>query len=231
MTDVTLKDLLEAGCHFGHQARRWHPSMKKYIYGERDGVHIFDLAQTKTGLDAAAAFAKATASQGGIILYVGTKRQAQKIVREQATRVGMPYMAQRWLAGMLTNYDELHKRLIRLDSLKAKRAEGQLKKYTKKEQLLFDREIAKLEKFFGGVANLAKKPQALFIVDSHKEDVAVREARKMGVPVIAMVDTNADPAGIEYVIPCNDDADKSIELIVTRITDAIEEGQKNVSKN
>ncbi len=227
MKAITLQELLEAGCHFGHQSRRWHPTMKKYIYGERDGVHIIDLEKTKLGLDAACEFLTKVASQGGIILYVGTKRQAQKIVREQATRVGMPYLAQRWLAGMLTNYAELYKRMVRLENLKTRRAAGELKKYTKKEQLLLDREIIKLEKFFGGVVNLAKKPDALFIVDSHGEDVAVREARKMNVPVVAMVDTNADPAGIDYVIPTNDDAEKAIELIVTRITEAIEEGQKN----
>lgn len=231
MSEVTLKQLLEAGCHFGHQARRWHPGMKKYIYSERDGVHIFDLAQTKLGLDSACAFVKKMAAEGEVILYVGTKRQAQKVVREQAARVSMPFLAQRWLAGMLTNYDELRKRLVRLEDLKTKRAAGELKKYTKKEQLLLDREVAKLEKFFGGVATLTKKPQALFIVDSHREEVAVREARKLGVPVVAIVDTNADPAGIDYVIPANDDADKSIELIVTRITDAVEEGKKHASSN
>lgn len=224
MTALTLQELLEAGCHFGHQSRRWHPAMSKYIYGVRDGVHVIDLEKTKLGLDAACEFMKKVAAGGGVILYVGTKRQAQKTIRESATRVGMPYMAQRWLAGMLTNYSELYKRMLRLESLKTKRATGELKKYTKKEQLLLDREIIKLEKFFGGVVNLAKKPDALFIVDSHHENVAVREARKMNVPVVAMVDTNADPEGIEYVIPTNDDAEKAIELIVMRITEAIQEG-------
>jgi small subunit ribosomal protein S2 len=230
MKDITLQQLLEAGCHFGHQSRRWNPAMKRYVYAERDGVHIFDLVKTKQGLEAAAAFAKKVASEGGVVLFVGTKRQAQKVIREQANRVGMPFLAQRWLAGLLTNFEELRKRLFKLADLKAKREAGVFKKYTKKEQLLIDRDIAKLEKFFGGVAAVEKKPQAVFIVDSHREIVAVKEAAKMGVPVLAMVDTNADPAGIDYVIPTNDDAEKAIELVVTYVTDAIEEGlrAKNV---
>jgi small subunit ribosomal protein S2 len=204
--------------------------MKKYIYGKRDGVHIFDLVQTKAGLEKACEFLKGVVASGGVVLYVGTKRQASKIVREQAEKVGMPYLAQRWLAGVLTNYPELKKRVARLTTLKERRESGGLKKYTKKEQLLLDREIAKLEKFFGGVTTLAAKPAALFIVDSHREIVAVKEANKMGVPVVAMVDTNADPAGIDYVIPGNDDAEKAIELVVTTVTEAIKEGLGQNSK-
>ena len=221
MSDVLLKDLLEAGCHFGHQSRRWNPAMKKYIFGERGGVHIFDLVQTKAGLDAAVAFAKATANQGKVILFVGTKRQAQEIVKSEAVRAGMPYMVQRWLGGMLTNFAQMQKRVYKLKDLKAKRESGELKKYTKREQLLIDREIAQLEKFLGGVADMDKLPDALFVVDTHKEEVAVREANRMGIPVVGMVDTNGAPARIDYIIPVNDDAVKSIEMVVNAVASAI----------
>ncbi len=221
MSDISLQQLLEAGCHFGHQARRWNPAMKKYVFGERDGVHIFDLVQTKAGLDAAVAFAKAVASQKKVILFVGTKRQAQEVVKREATRVGMPYVVQRWLGGMLTNFAQMQKRVYKLKDLKAKRESGELKKYTKREQLLIDREIAQLEKFLGGVADMDKLPDALFIVDTHKEEVAVREANKMGISVVGMVDTNGDPARVDYIIPVNDDAVKSIELVVKAVAGAI----------
>ena len=216
MSEVTLKDLLEAGCHFGHQSRRWNPAMKKYIFGERGGVHIFDLVKTKEGLEAAIEFAK-----GKTILWVGTKRQAQEIVKAAAVKLGMPYMVQRWLGGILTNFGQMQKRVYKLKDLKAKRESGELKKYTKREQLLIDREIAQLEKFLGGVADMDKLPDALFVVDTHKEEVAVREANRMGVPVIGMVDTNGDPARIDYIIPVNDDAVKSIELVVNAVASAI----------
>ena len=229
MTDISLQQLLEAGCHFGHQARRWNPIMAKYIYGERDGVHIFDLVKTKAGLDEAASFAKATAAEGGVILFVGTKRQAAEIVKREAERTGMPYMTQRWVGGLLTNWGQMEKRLRRLADLKQRRESGDLKKYTKREQLLFGREIDKLEKFFGGVKQLTKLPDALFIVDSHREEVAVLEARRMNIPVIAMVDTNGDPGGIQCVIPVNDDAVKSIELVVTAVSDAIAKAQKEIT--
>src|SRR3989344_2559701 len=193
MAEVTLKDLLEAGCHFGHQSRRWNPTMKKYIFGERDGVHIFDLVQTKAGLDAAIEFVKKLTKEKGVVLFVGTKRQAQEIVKSEAVRVGMPFLIQRWLGGMLTNFPQMQKRVHKLKDLKAKRESGELKKYTKREQLLIDREIAQLEKFFGGVAEMEKQPDALFVVDTHREDVAVREAKIMNIPVIGMGDTNGDP--------------------------------------
>jgi len=186
------------------------------LHGVKDGVHIFDLVKTKEGLEAAIEFAK-----GKTILWVGTKRQAQEIVKAAAVKLGMPYMVQRWLGGMLTNFGQMQKRVYKLKDLKAKRESGELKKYTKREQLLIDREIAQLEKFLGGVADMDKLPDALFVVDTHKEEVAVREANRMGVPVIGMVDTNGDPARIDYIIPVNDDAVKSIELVVNAVASAI----------
>ncbi len=219
--DVSLQQLLEAGCHFGHQARRWHPAMAQYIYTNRDNVHIFDLVKTQTGLKAAAAFVKATAAKGEKILFVGTKRQAKEVVEAAAKKAGMPYVTQRWLGGTLTNWDQIYKRISRLKDLRDKRETGELKKYTKKEQLLIDREIAKLERFLGGIESLSSRPAAIFVVDTHREEVAVREAVKTGVTVIGMVDTNGDPRLVDYVIPVNDDALKSIELIVNTVADAI----------
>ncbi len=230
MTDISLQQLLEAGCHFGHQSRRWNPVMKKYIFGERDGVHIFDLVQTKAGLDEAVAFVKTSANQGGKILFVGTKRQAQEVVKQEAVRTGMPYVVQRWLGGMLTNFTQMQKRIHKLKDLKSKRESGELKKYTKREQLLIDREIAQLEKFLGGVVDMDKLPDALFVADTHREEVAVREANRMGIPVIGMVDTNGDPASVDYVIPVNDDAVKSIELVVKAISQAVQATQATQAK-
>lgn len=221
VTDISLQQLLEAGCHFGHQARRWNPVMKKYIFGERDGVHIFDLVKTKEGLEAAIEFVKRLTKEKKVILFVGTKRQAQEAVKREAMRVGMPYVAQRWLGGMLTNFSQMQKRVHKLKDLKAKRESGELKKYTKREQLLIDREIARLEKFLGGVADMDKLPDAVFVVDTHQEEVAVREANRMKIPVVGMVDTNGDPDRVDYIIPVNDDAVKSIELIVSTVAKAI----------
>jgi len=195
--------------------------MKKYIFGERDGVHIFDLVKTKEGLEVAVEFVKKLTKEKKLILFVGTKRQAQEVVKREAARVGMPYVVQRWLGGMLTNFAQMQKRVHKLKDLKAKRESGELKKYTKREQLLIDREIARLEKFLGGVADMDKLPDALFVVDTHKEEVAVREANKMGIPVVGMVDTNGDPARVDYIIPVNDDAVKSIELVVKAVAGAI----------
>lgn len=225
MGEVTLKELLEAGAHFGHQARRWNPKMKKYIYGERGGVHILDLVQTKKGLEEAIEFVKSLVIENKIILFVGTKRQAAGIVKSEAIRVGMPYLTQRWVGGLLTNWREIEKRIKKLHEMKEKREKGEYKVYTKKEQLLLDREIAKLEKFLGGVAKMEKLPDALFVVDTHREIVAVLEANRMAIPVVGIVDTNADPEKVDYIIPSNDDAVKAIELIVKAIAEAIEEGK------
>jgi len=230
MSEVSLKDLLEAGAHFGHQARRWNPKMKRYIYGERGGVHILDLVQTKKGLDEACEFVKKLTGEGKIILFVGTKRQAAGIVKDQAVKAGMPYLTQRWVGGLLTNWREISKRIKKLHEMKEKREKGEYKVYTKKEQLLLDREIAKLEKFLGGVANLEKLPDALFVVDTHREEVAVLEANRMGIPVVGIVDTNADPEIVDWVIPSNDDAVKTVELVVRSIADAIETGTQKLKE-
>ena len=221
MSKVTLKDLLEAGAHFGHQARRWNPAMAKYVYAERDGVHIFDLVKTKQGLDEAVEFLSRITAEGKTILWVGTKRQAQEVVKREAIRTGFPYMTTRWVGGLLTNWGQTKKRLERLADLKSKREKGELKVYTKREQLLLDREIVKLEKSFGGVVTMAQVPDAVFVVDSHREEVAVREANRLKIPVVAMVDTNSDPDLVDYVIPINDDAVAAVELVVTAIADAI----------
>ncbi|OGC93221.1 30S ribosomal protein S2 [Candidatus Amesbacteria bacterium RIFCSPLOWO2_01_FULL_49_25] len=225
MAEVTLKDLLEAGAHFGHQARRWNPAMAKYIYGKRGGIHIFDLVQTKKGLDEAVEFVKKLTGEGKVILFVGTKRQAAATVKAAAERVGMPYLSVRWIGGLLTNWAQMEKRIRKMFDMKDKREKGEYKKYTKREQILIDREIAKLEKFFGGVAKMGKLPSALFVVDSHREEVAVREAVRMGIPVVALVDSNADPNLTDYVIPGNDDAVKSVELVVGAVADAIAESK------
>jgi small subunit ribosomal protein S2 len=214
MREISLKELLEAGCHFGHQTVRWNPKMKQYIFEAREGIHIFDLAKTKEGLEAACAFIKATASQGGKILFVGTKRQAKEIIEKTAKKEGMPYVSQRWLGGTLTNFEQIKKSLQKLETLKKEKEEGKYKKYTKKENLLIDREIERLEKFFGGLVGLEELPAAIFVVDVKTEAGAVQEAARKEIPVVAIVDTNSDPDLVDYVIPANDDAQKSIELIV-----------------
>lgn len=226
MKEISLKDLLEAGCHFGHQTTRWNPKMKPYIFMARDRIHIFDLVKTKAGLEAATAFAKATASQGGQILFIGTKRQAQDIVREAALKVGMPYITERWIGGLITNWDMLKKRINYLADLKTGMVEGRFKDRTKKENLLITRKITKMGRIFGGVSNLTGIPAAVFIADAKKEIAAVREANGRGVKVMAIVDTNANPEGIDFVIPANDDATKCLELIIGSVTEAIVEGLK-----
>lgn len=226
MKETSLKDLLEAGCHFGHQTNRWHPKMKPFIFTARDGIHIFDLVKTKKGLEDAVAFTKATASQGGQIIFIGTKRQAQDIVKEAAISAGMPYITEHWIGGLITNWEMLKKRINHLADLKAKKAEGYFSKRTKKENLLIDREIVKMEKVFGGVSGLLNIPAAIFVVDGRKEDGAVREAKTRGVKVIAIMDTNVDPSNIDFVIPANDDATKSIQLVCNAITEAVGEGKK-----
>jgi len=228
MKEVSLKDLLEAGCHFGHQTTRWNPKMRPYIFTTRDRIHIFDLVKTKAGLEDAAAFAKATASQGGQILFVGTKRQVQDLIKEAAIKTGMPYITERWIGGLITNWDMLKKRIKLLADLKAGMTEGKFKDRTKKENLLINRKITKMERIFGGVSNLTGVPAAVFIADAKKEISAVREAIGRGVKIMAIIDTNADPDGIAYVIHSNDDATKSLELLINTITEAIEEGLKKV---
>lgn len=195
--------------------------MKKYIYREKDGVHVFDLVKSKECLDIACDFVAKIAAEGKKILFLGTKRQAADMVKQAAVKLGMPYVTIRWLGGTLTNFDQMRKSVDRLVGLKDKREKGELKKYTKKEQLLIDREIGKLEKFFGGVISLTTLPDCLFVIDTHREDVAVREAVRMGVPVVGITDTNANPDIVDYPIPVNDDAAKSIELVIGAIEEAI----------
>lgn len=226
MKDVSLKELLEAGCHFGHQTTRWNPKMKPYIFIARDGIHIFDLVKTKEGLEEAAEIIKTVVQEGGQIVFVGTKRQAQEIVEQAAKKVNMPYVTRRWIGGLITNWEEIKKRLDYLSDLKAGKAEGRFKDRTKKENLLIDREIAKLEENFGGVTKLLGIPAAIFVADARKDESALKEAKRRGVKTIAIVDTNANPDLVDFIIPANDDANKSIQLIVEYITEAIEEGQK-----
>lgn len=230
MKDISLKTLLEAGAHFGHQVNRWNPRMAKYLFGAKEGVHVFDLVKTKEGLENAGKFVKEVAAKGGVILWLGTKRQAQFVIKEVAAKAQSPYITQRWIGGLLTNYDQVKKSLQRLTELKEKRASGQLSYYTKKEQLLIDRDIARLEKFFGGLSGLSKLPDVLVVVDTHLEDTAVREANRVGIPVVGILDSNADPDSVTYGIPANDDAVKSVELIVRYLGEAVLEGKEKADK-
>jgi len=224
--DIPLVDLLEAGCHFGHQSRRWNPKMKPFIYCSRDGVHIFDLAQTAKCLQEACLAAREFVSKDGVILFLGTKRQAAVIVKEEAIKAGAPYVTVRWLGGTISNWQEIRKRLDKLAERKEKKEKGEYDKYTKKENVLIDREISRLERFFGGMSDLNKTPDALFIVDINKEMTAVREARRRGIKIFAIADSNSDPDLIDYPIPANDDAVKSIELIVKTFGKAVLEGME-----
>ena len=227
---IELKDLLDAGCHFGHQSQRWNPKMAPFLYGVRDGVHIFDLAKTKEGLEKAAQFAHKVTSQGGKIILVGTKRQAGSIVKEAALQAKMPFVIERWLGGILTNFEAIKKSIDKLKDLKEQKASGELKKYTKKENILIDREIARLERFFGGLVDLGELPAALFIIDVKKEQSTLKEAVKMGIPVIGVIDSNSDPDMVDWPIPANDDAVGSVKLIVDFMAKAMAEGQAAAAK-
>lgn len=225
MKPITLKQLLEAGSHFGHQVNRWHPKAKQFIYTKRDNIHIIDLAKTKRNLEIATEFIKEQASKGGKIIFVGTKRQAQKIVFEEAKRVGAMYMIKRWLGGLFTNWEQIEKNLNRLKKLEADLKNEEIrKKYTKYEVTLWQREFDKLMGLYGGIYDLNKIPEMLFIVDVKKEQSAVKEAIKKVVKIVAIVDTNTDPTLIDYPIPANDDAVGSIKLITSYIADAYKEG-------
>ncbi len=218
-------EMLKAGVHFGHQSSKWHPKMKEYIFGERGGVHIINVEKTADKLNTALTFVTQTISKGGSVLFVGTKRQAQDIVAKYATECGMPYVNIRWLGGTLTNFGQLQRLIRHYLDLKEKREKGELKKYTKLEQLQFDREIAELDEKIGGLSTLTRVPDALFVLDARHEKTAVREARAMKVPMIALVDSNVNPTGIEYVIPGNDDAVNSIDLIAKLVAGAVKEGK------
>ena len=225
MAVVTMKQLLDSGVHFGHQTRRWNPKMKRFIMTERNGIYIIDLQQSVTYINNAYEFVKETVAHGGTILFVGTKRQAQEPIADQATRVGMPYVNHRWLGGMLTNFQTISKRLTRLKELEELNFDDVAGSgYTKKELLIFKRERDKLEKTLGGIRTMAKVPSAVWIVDTKKEHLAVDEARKLGLPVIAILDTNCDPDEVDYKIPGNDDAIRSVTLLTRVIADAVAEG-------
>ncbi len=226
MPVVSMRDLLEAGVHFGHQTRRWNPKMKRFIFSERGGIYIIDLQQTQERLDEAHSFARNIAERDGIVLFVGTKKQAQDAVEEQAKRVGMPYVNHRWLGGLLTNWRTISDRIQRLHELRQQQEEGQLDLLPPKERIDTMAELEKLESNLGGVADLKRQPDAIFIVDLKKEQLAVREARRLGLPVIALVDTNCDPEEADYVIPGNDDAMRACALIVKAIADGIEAGSR-----
>lgn len=224
MAVVTMKQLLDAGAHFGHQTRRWNPKMKRFIFTDRNGIYIIDLQQTLTYIDKAYEFVKETVAHGGTILFVGTKKQAQEAIAEEATRVGMPYVNQRWLGGMLTNFQTVHKRLQRLKELEAMEQTGGFEGRTKKEILMLTREKNKLERSLGGIRDMQKVPSAVWVVDTNKEHIAVGEARKLGIPVIAILDTNCDPDLVDYPIPGNDDAIRSAALLTKVIASAVAEG-------
>jgi small subunit ribosomal protein S2 len=225
-----MRELLEAGVHFGHQTRRWNPKMRRFIFTERGGIYIIDLQQTLDLTEQAYAFARNVSERGGSILFVGTKKQCQDSIAEEATRVGMPFVHHRWLGGLLTNWRTISERIARLHELRRLREEGQLELLPSKERISMMAELEKLETNLGGVADMKSVPDAVFVIDLRKEQLAVREARRLGLPVIALVDTNCDPDDADYVIPGNDDAIRSCSLIVRVIADAIEAGKTKVTE-
>lgn len=226
MPVVSMKQLLEAGVHFGHQTRRWNPKMAQYIFTERNGIYIIDLQKTVKKLEEAYLFVRDAAADGSDVLFVGTKKQAQDSVKEEAIRCGMPYVNARWLGGMLTNFNTIKRRIKRLEQLKKMEADGTFDLLPKKEVIKLKLEIEKLEKFMGGIVNMKKQPAAMFIVDPRKERIAVQEAHKLGIPIVAIVDTNCDPDEIDYVIPGNDDAIRAVRLIAGAMADAVIEGRQ-----
>ena len=230
MTAVTMKELLEAGVHFGHQTKRWNPKMREFIFGQRNGIYIINLQKTLIKFREAIDFVQQVSVQGGTLLFVGTKRQAQEAVAEEATRVGMPFVNQRWLGGTLTNYRTIKKRIERLRWLETFLQNPVEGRYTKKELLQLEKERVKLAKVLTGIKTLDRLPDALFIIDPKKEHIAVQEARKLDIPVVAVVDTNCDPEDIDYPIPGNDDAIRAIKLFASRIADAILEGRSVYEK-
>ncbi len=226
MSVVSMKQLLEAGVHFGHQTRRWNPKMAEYIYVERNGIYIIDLQKTVKKLEQAYSFVREVSENGGEVLFVGTKKQAADSVAEEAARCGMPYVNARWLGGMLTNLNKIKKRIRRLEQLRVMESDGTFNLLPKKEVIKLNLEIEKLEKFMGGITKMKKQPAALFIVDPRKERIAVAEAHKLGIPIVAIVDTNCDPDEIDYVIPGNDDAIRAVRLIAGAMASAVIEGRQ-----
>ena len=223
---VSMKQLLEAGVHFGHQTRRWNPKMAPYIFTERNGIYIIDLQKTVKMLETAYNFVRDVSAQGGTVLFVGTKKQAGESIRDEATRCGMYYVNARWLGGMLTNFKTIRRRIDRLAQLRTMEEDGTFERLPKKEVVKLELEIAKLEKYLGGIKEMKKLPSAMFVVDPRKEKIAVSEARKLGIPIIAIVDTNCDPDEIDYVIPGNDDAIRAVKLISATMANAVIEGRQ-----
>jgi small subunit ribosomal protein S2 len=228
LVSVTMKELLEAGVHFGHQVRRWNPKMKEYIFGERNGIYIIDLQKTQRMFREAIGFVTNVIAEdrGKTILFVGTKRQAQDAIREESERCGQYYVNQRWLGGLLTNFQTVQKSIKRLKDLEAMQTDGRYEKLTKKERIKLDRERESLNKNLSGIKSMSRLPDAVFIIDVRKEEIAVAEANRLGIPIVAVVDTNCSPEGIDYVIPGNDDALRAVRLFASRIADAILEGQQ-----
>jgi small subunit ribosomal protein S2 len=221
---VTRRELLEAGVHFGHQTRRWNPKMQRYLFGERSGIYIIDLEKSLEGIEEAYAFVRDLGRRRGTVLFIGTKKQAQEVVEEHAKRVGMPYVNHRWLGGMLTNFSTISRRLVRLRELREMEATGAMEHLPKKEVIRLRHEREKLQRNLGGIQTLERVPDAVFVIDTKKEQIAVTEARKLDIPVIAIVDTNCDPDEVDYVIPGNDDAIRAVSLVARVIADALAEG-------
>jgi small subunit ribosomal protein S2 len=224
MPVVTRRELLEAGVHFGHQTRRWNPKMKPYLFGERSGIYLIDLERSLSGLEETHAFVQQLGRRRGVVLFIGTKKQAQEVVAEHATRVGMPYINNRWLGGMLTNFATIRGRLLRMRELREMEETGAMERLPKKEAIRLRHEREKLERNLGGIANMERLPDAVFVVDTKKEHIAVTEARKLNIPVIAIVDTNCDPDEVDFVIPGNDDAIRAVSLVTRVVADALAEG-------
>ncbi len=230
MSVISMKQLLEAGVHFGHQTRRWNPKMAEYIFTERNGIYIIDLQKTVKKIEEAYNFIHSVAQDGGEILFVGTKKQAQETIKEEAIRVGMHYVDARWLGGMLTNFKTIKKRIERLSQLHKMEEDGTFDLLPKKEVIGLKGEMEKLEKYLGGIKNMKKAPAAIFVVDPRKERIAIAEAKKLNIPIVAIVDTNCDPEDVDYVIPGNDDAIRAVKLVVSTIANAIVEGNEGTQE-
>jgi small subunit ribosomal protein S2 len=227
---VSLDMLLEAGAHFGHQTKRWNPKMEEYLYGQENGVHIFDLTKTKPLLEEALEFITKSVKEGKNILLLGTKKQIKDKVAQVAQEVGVPYVNERWLGGIISNFDQMKRSIKKMEEMKANVESGVYSKYTKKERLLIDREIARLERFFGGIKDLTAPPDVIFVIDTKRERGAVFEANKKGIPVVGIVDSNSDPDLVDYPIPMNDDASKALEYVLDLVKEAILEGKGKKSK-
>ncbi len=230
MAVISMRQMLEAGVHFGHQTRRWNPKMKRFIFGERNGIYIIDLEQTLSRVETAYSFIRDLTAKGGTVLFVGTKKQAQDPVQSYAEKIGMPYVNERWLGGMLTNFETISKRVGKMLEYERMKASGEFDAMIKKEALMLDRELGKLQRNLGGLRDMKKLPDAVFVIDTKKEHIAVTEANKLGIPVVAVVDTNVDPDVIQYPIPGNDDAIRANGLLVRVIAEAVEEGRYIASR-